>query len=514
MLNVTTVVLAIIVFLAVLGVTATIQIALQMKKWLRDIENAEVQIDGNTHTAPWIQKVMEEYKNYHLAGISPINTQALIEKHFFKESVPIFGFVRVPAGGMMRFMQQLPPTSIIIGILGTFIGLTMAIASMQETLLFLSQKPEDANLDLAAVIAAISSPFQGMSVAFVTSIAGIGNALFLTLIQNGVLTGGRTTAYYLDKIISDCEALLDHNLNASLSQEKPHDEMEKILDRLAGRIQDSFQETLGDFSSSMVNFTSGLEKAMEDVKGILSSQRTYTDQFAESTSTLELFGKKLQESFTQLDNVQEKANKGIIELGNQLKTLDSQLQALSRHHENGQRKFEQLVQRSDHLIKDTQKKAEETGQHYLRGLDEQMQRYQSSQEDLERRIQQMQDDWYYRYQEKQNQYGRASQDFAESVSQLEKAWYTALDKIKREALEPIMYKMERDQKDQPLQHELRSLSNSMDSLYQGLARELKDIQHQLTETYQLQLRAYEDQLRRQSSPPPQPLQSRIIGDNR
>ncbi|WP_394174587.1 hypothetical protein [Guptibacillus hwajinpoensis] len=512
MLNVTTIVLFIIGFLAILGVTATIQISLQMKQWLRDIENAEQQSESNSYTAPWIQNVMKEYKTYHLAGVSQVNTQALIEKHFFKESVPLFGFVRVPAGGVMRFMQQLPPTSIIIGILGTFIGLTMAISSMQETLMFLSQRPDDANLNLASVIEAISSPFQGMSVAFITSIAGIGNALFLTLIQNGVLTGGRTTAYYLEKIISDCESLLDHNLNASLSQEKPHDEMERILDRLAGRIQDSFQETLGDFSSSMVHFTSGLDQAMKEVQAILTSQRTYTENFSNSTSTLETFSIKLQESFTQLDGVQEKATNGILELGNKLKALENQLQALSRHHETGQRKFEQLVQRSDQLIKETQKKAEETGQNYLRGLDEQMQRYQGSQEELERRVHQMQDEWYYRYQDKQNQYGRASQDFAESVSQLEKAWYTSLDKIKREALEPIIHKMERDQRDQPLQHEMRSLSNSLDSLYQGLARELKDIQHQLSESYQLQLRLYEEQVRSQS--PTQPMPSRIISDNR
>ncbi|WP_347549492.1 hypothetical protein ABFG93_18500 [Pseudalkalibacillus hwajinpoensis] len=512
MLNVTSIVLFIIGFLAIFGITATIQISLQMKRWLRDIENAEVQQETSVHTAPWIQNVMKEYTTYHLAGVSPVNTQALIEKHFFKESVPLFGFARVPAGGMMRFMQQLPPTSIIIGILGTFIGLTMAISSMQETLMFLSQKPDDANLNLASVIEAISSPFQGMSVAFITSIAGIGNALFLTLIQNGVLTGGRTTAYYLEKIISDCESLLDHNLNASLSKEKPHDEMERILDRLAGRIQDSFQETLGDFSTSMVTFTAGLEQAMKDVQATLSSQRAYTEQFASSTSTLEAFGVKLQESFTQLDGVQEKATNGVIELGNRLKTLENQLQALSRHHETGQRKFEQLVQRSDQLIKETQKKAEESGQSYLRGLDEQMQRYQGSQEELERRVHQMQDEWYYRYQEKQNQYGRASQEFAESVSQLEKAWYTSLDKIKREALEPIMYKMERDQRDQPLQHELRALSTSIDSLYQGLARELKDIQHQLAESHQIQLRLYEEQMRRQSAE--QHIQSRMIGDNR
>ncbi|MGA9288226.1 MAG: hypothetical protein WBV93_07700 [Anaerobacillus sp.] len=513
MLNVTTIVLFLIGFLAIFGVTATIQISLQMKQWLRDIENAEIQNDSTAHTAPWIQNVMKEYKTYHLAGVSQVNTQALIEKHFFKESVPLFGFARVPAGGMMRFMQQLPPTSIIIGILGTFIGLTMAISSMQETLMFLSQKPEDANLNLASVIEAISSPFQGMSVAFITSIAGIGNALFLTLIQNGVLTGGRTTAYYLEKIISDCESLLDHNLNASLTQEKPHDEMERILDRLAGRIQDSFQETLGDFSNNMIHFTAGLNEAMKDVQGILSSQRQYTEQFSSSTSMLEAFGVKLQESFTQLDGVQEKATNGILELGNKLKTLESQLQALSRHHETGQRKFEQLVQRSDQLIKETQKKAEETGQNYLRGLDEQMQRYQGSQEELERRVHQMQDEWYYRYQDKQNQYGRASQDFAESVSQLEKAWYSTLDKIKREALEPIIHKMDREQRDQPLQHEMRTIAHSLDSLYQGLARELKDIQHQLSESHQIQLRLYEEQIRRQSMAQ-QHVQSRMIGDNR
>ncbi|MBF0706451.1 hypothetical protein IQ283_07485 [Alkalihalobacillus hwajinpoensis] len=513
MLNVTTIVLFIIGFLAVFGVTATIQISLQMKKWLRDIENAEIQNDSTTHTAPWIQNVMKEYKSYHLAGVSQVNTQALIEKHFYKESVPLFGFARVPAGGMMRFMQQLPPTSIIIGILGTFIGLTLAISSMQETLMFLSQKPEDANLNLASVIEAISSPFQGMSVAFITSIAGIGNALFLTLIQNGVLTNGRTTAYYLEKIISDCESLLDHNLNASLTQEKPHDEMERILDRLACRIQDSFHETLGDFSTNMVHFTAGLEQAMKDVQATLTAQREYTEQFSSSTETLESFGIKLKDSFTQLDGVQEKATNGIIDLGNRLKTLESQLQSLSKHHESGQRKFEQLVQRSDQLIKETQKKAEETGQHYLRGLDEQMQRFQGSQEELERRVHQMQDEWYYRYQDKQNQYGRASQEFAESVLQLEKAWYSSLDKIKREALEPIIHRMERDQRDQPLQHEMRAISNSLDSLYQGLARELKDIQHQLSESHQLQLRLYEEQMRRQSMAQ-QHVQSRMIGDNR
>ncbi|MFP3471005.1 hypothetical protein R0J90_13265, partial [Micrococcus sp. SIMBA_144] len=116
-----------------------------------------------------------------------------------------------------------------------------------------------------------------------------------------------------------------------------------------------------------------------DAQATLSAQREYTEQFSNSTTTLEAFGVKLQESFTQLDGVQEKATNGIIELGNRLKNLESQLQSLSKHHEAGQRKFEQLVQRSDQLIKDTQKKSEETGQHYLRGLDEQMQRFQGSQ---------------------------------------------------------------------------------------------------------------------------------------
>ncbi|MFP3471468.1 hypothetical protein R0J90_15615, partial [Micrococcus sp. SIMBA_144] len=91
-------------FLAVFGVTATIQISIQMKKWLRDIENAEVQNDATAYTAPWIQNVIKEYKSYHLAGVSQVNTLALIEKHFFIESVPLFGFALVPAGGMMRFM--------------------------------------------------------------------------------------------------------------------------------------------------------------------------------------------------------------------------------------------------------------------------------------------------------------------------------------------------------------------------------------------------------------------------
>ncbi|TLS39314.1 hypothetical protein [Pseudalkalibacillus caeni] len=489
----TFVVLCIIGAIALFGFIGHLQVTLQMKSWLNELERVSGALEEKSFRYPWIQQVLEDYRNYHLAGISPINTQALVEKYFFRERVPLFGFFRIPVGSVLRLIQQLPPASIVMGILGTFIGLTLAITSMQETLLLLGD--QSAALSLPAVITAISAPFKGMSVAFVTSIAGIGNALFLTMLQSGFLTGGRTIAYYQEKMMTDFETLLDFKVNAELENQKPRDSLEKLLDRLVSKIQESFQLTIGDFGRDMVSFTDQLKQAMEEVQNILETQRIFSDQFSTSTNELLGFGENFKKTFETMDHIQQKTNASLMELGNKIKQLEQQLKQSSDKSENGYRRFEQFIQRSDGLLKETQKKTEELSQLFLRGLEEQMQRYQQSFDEHERRNQQQQDEWFYRYQEKQNHYGRASEDFSESVNRLEKAWYTAIDKLKRETFDPMFYKMEREPKDNHLQHEFRNLSHSLDSLYQGLSREFKDIQHYLGEVYHLMHRMYEERAR-------------------
>lgn len=110
-----------------------------------------------------------------------------------------------------------------------------------------------------------------------------------------------------NKLLADCEVYLDHNINSDLINDKPQDSVERLLDRLAARVESSFDKTLGEFASQMVNFTAGLQKAMEDVNGIFEAQREHSERFAATTTQLDQFGQRFNETTKELGTIQKRS---------------------------------------------------------------------------------------------------------------------------------------------------------------------------------------------------------------
>ncbi|WNB92396.1 hypothetical protein [Bacillus sp. NEB1478] len=525
--QITLIVVAAIGILAFVGIVGYTQTTFYFRKWSRELQQLETHPEQQPYSH-WIQRVTSDYKQFHLAGVPQLNTQALIEKHLYNEKIPVLGIFRVPVGNIQRFLSQLPSFTIILGVLGTFIGLTLSLLSMQDTLMTLGTQPADANLTLNSIISSLTAPFKGMSVAFFTSIAGITAALFLNLIQTGFFSQGSSLSYKQGKLLSDCEVYLDHHFNSLLINDKPQDSVERLLDRLAARVESSFDKTLGEFASQMVNFTAGLQKAMEDVNGIFEAQRQHSERFAASASQLDQFGNRFNETTKELGTIQKTVDSSINALAQNISAFEQQMKVANERHTQGQQKFEQLMQRSDKVLQESQRRSEEHAQTLLRGMQEQLQHYQTQHENLENRLAQKQDEWYYRYSEKQGEYGRASADFASSVQQLEKGFFAAVEHVKRDFTDQVRNIMDsqsrqlgtilnNSQNQHGREDDMRELSRTLENLYQGLTRSITDNNRTLSDMYHLLQRIYQSAMNQPSQviyESREPRQAQYVEDDR
>lgn len=497
-MSITTIFVGLIALFTLIGFISHVQISLVVKKWLGEIKLLSLSPDERSVPSQWIRSMIEEYKTYHLAG-TQVNTQALIEKHLLKEKLLIAGIVKAPLGNCAKLLQHLPAFTIILGVMGTFIGLTLAMFSMQETLLALGGTSSSGSMSMDNILQAITSPFKGMSLAFITSIAGISAALFLNILQAGFLSGGQSVNFLTNKLYTECEAWLDHQLQMQLINEKPKDSFEKVLDRLANKVHASFHETIGDFAKDMVFFTEKLDGAMNDVQGILQSQRKYSEAFAATTDKLEHFGKQFGEATKQYDDT----NQGMA--GN-VERLNEGVERVFQHQEGQQERIEQFYTQTqnfiDHstkkneefsrktqaYIEQTNKRTEELSKQFLRALEQQMEGFHSKYDDATSSLSRQQEDWLYQHQDMNKRYGQASDDFATSVEQLDKSLYNMFEKIKRDITEQIKYQNERQSSmmnNDSARQDTRDLIRGVENLSQRIDQHFSDNQRYLQEYYQV-----------------------------
>lgn len=145
-----------------------------------------------------VDKIIRDYRMTAEDQYGDVNTQAIIERNIHKNmQSAVFG---------ERFSKNAISLMIILGLLGTFYGLTLSIGDIVKVL------GESNSVELMdsmeGVVGGLVSSIQGMSVAFVTSLFGIVAAITLTIVQIfASVTGIREDFMvdmeeYLDNVIS------------------------------------------------------------------------------------------------------------------------------------------------------------------------------------------------------------------------------------------------------------------------------------------------------------------------
>ncbi|MFD1736668.1 hypothetical protein ACFSCX_08820 [Bacillus salitolerans] len=497
------IILFVIGFIAIFGVISHFQMLFTLKGWQQELIRLETSELGSS-SVTWINRVVEEYRKYKEIQHESMNTISLVDKHFMNEPIRLFGFFKTPVGNVVRMQQLLPVACIICGILGTFLGLTLSMFSMQQTLSTIGTSTAD--ISMSSIVSAISSPFQGMSLAFVTSIAGIASALLLNLFQTGFLSGGTSISYYQSSILAETESLLDHKVASLIKDQKPKDTLEKILDRFSDKVQDAFQKSVEQFAGKMVNLTGELLSICEGLNNMVIKQEEATNTFSTSTSTLKEFSLELSTSIESLLQVRAGVDSELQTLQQTIKTIEKQLQSSIEKQEAGQKRYEQMLQRSDQILRDSSNKTAEISNLFLKGLEEQMNRGFAKQEEMERRLYQKQEEWNYSLQDKQSQYYHAAQDFQTSVHQLEKAWHDVVERLRRDVIDKMEHARNRQS---PLQNDNRELIRTIELASERSKHEIGQIQQYLTEVYQILLRMYEEQQYATSIPKRNAIQARI-----
>jgi hypothetical protein len=490
-------------FISLFGIVCHFQVLYILKRWQQELIRLETS-DASSSSVPWIQRVIQEYKDYKTAHFHTINTISIIDKHFLKEPVRLFGILKTPLGNVVKMLQLLPVTCIICGILGTFLGLTIAMFSMQQTLTTIGTATSDISMN--SIVSAISSPFQGMSLAFVTSIAGIASALLLNLFQTGFFSGGTSIPYYQASILADTESLLDHTVANLIKDDKPRDTMEVILDRFSNKVQEAFHHSVNQFAGKMVDLTEELFNISQSHKELLSTHQQTTKSFTKSTYALKEFGDELANTTKELMNIRSGIDTELQTLQQAIYGLEKHLKGSIEKQETGQRRFEQMIQRSDQLLKDSSTKSAEISNLFLKGLEEQMNRGFAKQEEMERRLYQKQEEWSYSLKDNQSQYYHAAQDFSSSVHQLEKAWHDTIERLRRDVIEKMNHSVNRPPS---FQQENRELIRTLEHMSERSNNELAKVHQYLTEVYQVLLRMYEQQQYISTRPKQQHLTTRI-----
>lgn len=242
-------------------------------------------------------------------------------EHFFN------GRTLAPGLTSSRLLSATPSFLTAIGVLGTFIGLTLGLADLQVNA-----------EEIDALKSGVSAMINGAAVAFMTSVWGVFLSLFLNMVEKAVERGALSKIRALQQQIDFLYPRLpaEHSLVQIASAT---DESKEALQELHERIGSRLQETVSGMSESMQQaFTDALNNVMAPA-----IQTLVNNASQQSTSMLEKLVSDFLEGITSAGNEQGALMQGAAEdvraaLGNmaqQMETLFTRLdeqQKQSREH--------------------------------------------------------------------------------------------------------------------------------------------------------------------------------------
>ena len=169
--------------------------------------------------------------------LEQINTAALIEGSYSQEQFNFLGF-SLRCEPIDYFCRILPNLLLAFGLLGTFLGITINLANISQTI-----SQVDVN-DVGLLVEALDQPLQGMGIAFVTSLIAVACSSLLTIVNFSW-----NTSLAKADLINILEDYLD---NVYLPLLSTHNPTRDIIERLAG-----------EFSSFLDKFGATVEQSIE-----------------------------------------------------------------------------------------------------------------------------------------------------------------------------------------------------------------------------------------------------------
>lgn len=267
------VVIAIIVLLLAAAIASTAGLRTRYRALSQELRRT---VDGDFR-APVLASIVRETMDALERGAAEVNTQAIVE-HNFQTRLK---------GAMIaeRFVKATTGLLIILGLVGTFYGLTLSIGR----LVGLVSGDASGNADIAqGLTQGLTQALSGMSVAFTCSLFGIVSAIVMTLV--GVffnVTDSRVA------LMVEIESFLDNRLlhvqpgrpgmmpgggNAALL-------LDQVERGLSGTVA-QLQAAVGQFEAALHNFSSTTRDFREFNMHLKDNVQRLSLSFADLSNTL------------------------------------------------------------------------------------------------------------------------------------------------------------------------------------------------------------------------------------
>lgn len=233
---------------------------------------------------PFLDNTVKDFKEANKSKLD-VNTYAIVESNISKH----WGFILFAE----RFQRTAVSLMIILGLMGTFFGLTLSVDRLVKVLTNLD--------DLSGVLTTMASSVEGMAIAFNTSLYGIGGSVILTLVR---------LVFSVEKKREDVtvyiEDYLDNVIAKNFAEEKFNEydklvhAMENVFKEFGTQISLTFTDVVKASTDQIDNSTEALTMLTGGLKESVETFEKSLATFGENTRDFGEFNYHLRENIQRM----------------------------------------------------------------------------------------------------------------------------------------------------------------------------------------------------------------------
>jgi len=233
--------------------------------------------------------IVDDFKSAQTLKIKEINTIAIIEKNMST-------YLNKTNIGE-RFIQRSSGLMIILGLVGTFFGLTLSIS---ELVGLLSNTNEALLGDVNTITGGLLSSINGMSVAFVTSLFGITSSILVNVLT--ILVGTVETKEHYMSVIEEFldNAIGEKNVDMTQVDDEGKTPLENAFESLGNQLAASMEEVSQAMSYRLTVATNNMKDTADSIEKSMRNFDGSIQQFSENIRDFSEFNHHLKSNIQRM----------------------------------------------------------------------------------------------------------------------------------------------------------------------------------------------------------------------
>ena len=283
--------------------------------------------DVGIERKPTILNQIEKRLELSQSKNESINTTAIIDGSYSQEKCRVLG-MSFRCEALDYLTRLLPNLLLSFGLLGTFLGITINLANLSQTITQVDIT------DITSLIEELDEPLQGMGIAFVSSLIAIACSAFLTvinLIWNTNLAKSTLLSFIEDYLDNIYLPQRQEVAPIEIALERFSQDFGSMLDNLSSTIETSISNAFSKIEDTAHTFEAAantLEQSRlpEKLSSATTDLAIAQNQFSQSSLVLQRSTQSFEHS---LDGIQKVINK-ISNLEEKIENVNQKYETLSK----------------------------------------------------------------------------------------------------------------------------------------------------------------------------------------